>query len=350
MSPGSKPIRVLLAGLGNRGRMWTTVLGRDPQTQICAAADVSPAACDRFAAEHPGIPVYTSLDAALDGGEYDAVVLVTFPDKRLDQVRRILQGGLPLLAEKPLSLELEEAVQIVDLARAHGTALAVGLNFRFLPVSQKVRELVTQEVVGAPGFGQFVYQRNRDGMLPHLNKYPLTMQHPMMLEQSIHHLDLIRFCYNRRVEEIACRTWNPSWSMYAHDSNVNCLLGMAGGLEVNYLGTWTGGWNSLQFEWRTDCAGGVIVQRELFENLAWAKMGDAELQPIPLAPCEAFFDDTAALWQAFIAHVREGAPLSCSGADHLVTLGLCFAAIESSDTGRTVDFVAYCRKHGILDA
>ena len=68
-------------------------------------------------------------------------MLVTFPDKRLDQVRRILEGGLPLLAEKPLSLELEEAVQIVDLARAHGTPLAVeGLNFRFLPVSQKVRD------------------------------------------------------------------------------------------------------------------------------------------------------------------------------------------------------------------
>ena len=229
-----------------------------------------------------------------------------FPTSGWTRCGEFLKGGLPLLAEKPLSLELEEAVQIVDLARAHGTPLAVGLNFRFLPVSQKVRELVTQEVVGAPGFGQFVYQRNRDGMLPHLNKYPLTMQHPMMLEQSIHHLDLIRFCYDRRVEEIACRTWNPPWSMYAHDSNVNCLLGMAGGLEVNYLGTWTGGWNSLQFEWRTDCAGGVIVQRELFENLAWAKMEDPELQPIPLPPCQAFFDDTAALWQAFIAHVQDG--------------------------------------------
>ena len=137
-------MRVLLAGLGNRGRMWATVLGRDPQTQMCAAADVNPAPAARFAAEHPDIPVYADLDAALDAGDYDAVVLVTFPDKRLDQVRRILDGGLPLLAEKPLSLELEEAVQIVDLARARGTPLAVGLNFRFLPVTQKLRELVAQ--------------------------------------------------------------------------------------------------------------------------------------------------------------------------------------------------------------
>ena len=44
MSAAGGPMRVLLAGLGNRGRMWTTVLGRDPQTQICAAADVSPTA------------------------------------------------------------------------------------------------------------------------------------------------------------------------------------------------------------------------------------------------------------------------------------------------------------------
>jgi predicted dehydrogenase len=345
---GARPLRVLLAGLGNRGRMWTSVLQRSPHTEICAAADISAPARARFAAEHPHIPVYPALDAALDAHEVDAVVLVTFPEQRLPQVQGILAGGIPLLAEKPLSLELDEAVQIVDLARTHGTPLAVGLNFRFLPVTQMVRALLGEQRVGAPGFGQFVYQRNRDGRLPHLNKYPLTMRHPMMLEQTIHHLDLIRYCYDREVESVACRTWNPPWSMYAHDSNVNCLLGLAGGLEVNYLGTWTGGWDKLDFAWRTDCAEGVIVQRALFEDLAFAHKGDAELQPIPLAPCEPFFDDTEALWQAFVAHLREDAALPCSGADHLVTLGLCFAAIESSATGRTIDFPAYCRAHGIV--
>jgi hypothetical protein len=137
--------------------------------------------------------------------------------------------------------------------------------------------------------------------------------------------------------------------MYAHDSNVNCLLGMAGGLEANYLGTWTGGWNPLEFAWRTDCAEGIIVQRQLFADLALAKMTDFELRPIELPPCEPFYDDTEALWGAFVAHVRDGAPLACSGADHLVTLGLCFAAIESSARGRTIDFAAYCREHGILE-
>ena len=256
---------------------------------------------------------------------------------------KFFAAGLPLLAEKPLTLDLAEAVQIVDLAAQVQLPLVVGLNFRYLPVSRKIRELVATAAMGTPGFGQFTYQRNRDGRQPRLNKYPLTMHHPMMLEQSIHHLDLIRFCYGREVEAVICRTWNPPWSMYAHDSNVSCLLRLAGGLEVNYLGTWTGGWNELRFEWRTDCAEGVIIQRQLFSDLAVARTADSTLTPVELAPCEPFYDDSAALLRAFVAHVRDGAPVECSGADHLLTLALCFAAIESSETGHAVNMAEFSR-------
>jgi predicted dehydrogenase len=78
-------------------------------------------------------------------------------------------------------------------------------------------------------------------------------------------------------------------------------------------------------------------------------MTDGALRDVELPPCEPFYDDTEALWAAFVAHVREGAPLHASGADHLITLGLCFAAIESSASGRTIDFAAYCREHGIQE-
>jgi predicted dehydrogenase len=169
----------------------------------------------------------------------------------------------------------------------------------------------------------------------------------MMLEQSIHHLDLIRFCYARPVETVLCRTWNPRWSLYAHDSNVACLLQLAGGLEVNYQGTWTGGWNPLRFEWRTDLSEGVIVQRQLFSDLAVARTDDTELTPLELAACEPFYDDSAALLRSFVDHVRHGALLECSGADHLVTLALCFAAIESSETGCAVHLPEFCARHGI---
>jgi len=343
----ARPFRILQVGQGNRGQMWSSIVDRTPSVELSGVVDINPQALAAFSAKYPQVPCFTDLAAALASTSSDAVLLVTPPDGHLAQARQIFAAGLPLLAEKPLTLDLDEAVTIVDMAARAQIPLVVGLNFRYLSVSQKIRELVTTRAVGVPGFGQFTYQRNRDGKLPWLNKYPLTMQHPMMLEQSIHHLDLIRFCYGSEVESVMCHTWNPPWSMYAHDSNVSCLLRMQNGMEVNYLGTWTGGWNELRFEWRTDCTEGVIVQRELFADLAMAHMTDKTLTPVPLPYCEPFYDDSAALLRSFVAHVRDRAPVECSGADHLITLGLCFAAIESSATGRAVNMADFCARHGI---
>ena len=345
---GKAPLRVLQVGLGPRGRMWGQVVDRRADVVHSGFVDSNPAVLAEFADTRPGIPGFTDMAEALAATESDAVLLVTPPNGHLAQARAIFAAGLPLLSEKPLTVELAEAVEVVTMAEAARLSLMICLNFRYLPVSRKIRELLETQALGTPGFGLFAYLRNRDGRAPHLNKYPLVMEHPMMLEQSIHHLDLIRHCYGREVESVSCRTWNPPWSMYAHDSNVSCLLKLAGGVEVNYIGTWTGGWNGLQFQWRTDCSEGVIVQRQLFEDLATAKMGDAALTPVELLPFQAFFDDTDMLLGRFVAHLQAGAPLECSGADHLYTLALCFPAIESSTTGQTVEMADFYARYGIM--
>jgi predicted dehydrogenase len=149
------------------------------------------------------------------------------PTGHLAQARALFAAGLPLLAEKPLSLDLAEAVEIVGLAARHRVPLASASTSATCRSARAARRAGAARR-GEPGFGQFTYQRNRDGSQSRLNKYPLTMRHPMMLEQSIHHLDLIRYCYAREV--VASRAdWNPAWSMYAHDSNVSCLLTLEGG-------------------------------------------------------------------------------------------------------------------------
>jgi hypothetical protein len=76
-------------------------------------------------------------------------------------------------------------------------------------------------------------------------------------------------------------------------------------MRVNYLGSWTSGWNRFCFEWCTDCDGGVVIQRKQSSDLHAARMDpalaltgerfkdgeDAEpLQGIPLEPCLAFVE------------------------------------------------------------
>ncbi len=339
--------RILLAGLGNRGRMWGRIIAERAGTELAGIMDVDPARIAAFQADRGPVPSYTDLATALTESQPDLVVLATPPGGHLDQARQIFAAGIPLLCEKPLALDLQEAAEIVRLSEQHGVPLSVGLNFRYLPVTQAIRTFVAEAPFGAPGFASFAYHRNRDWWRPGMNSYPQTMQHPMMLEQSIHHLDLIRFCYGREVEQVQCRSWNPTWSVYAHDANVSCLLSMQGGLEVDYVGTWTGGWNALKFQWRTDCPDGVIIQNELFSDLSTARTEDVALTPAPLAPCIPFLDDTRALLDAFIAAMPLGGDMPCSGRDHLRSLALCFAAIEADETGRRVDVAEFQRRHGL---
>ena len=339
---------LLLVGLGTRGKMWARVIDGLPGALIAAAVDPSPQARKDFSTVHAKVPVFVTLEEALASGtSYEAAVLVTPPDGHLAQCRLLFHAGLPVLAEKPLAVDLSDVVAILELANKHALSLSVGLNFRYLPVHQKQRELLTSGFLGAVGFGEFIYRRNRDGRRPGINKYPLSMRQPMMLEQSIHHFDLIRYCYGREVESIMCRTWNPPWSMYADDANVHALLDLQGDIAVNYFGTWCGGWNTPGFEWRSDCEGGVIVQRELFSELAFARTADPALTPVELSPAEAFYDDTALLLAAFLEALELGTAPPCDGVDHLRTLALCFAGIESSTTGRAVNMQEFYQQQGL---
>jgi len=328
---------VVLAGLGVRGRYWAEVIRRSPRADIVAYADPNPAALERAAALFGPRPAFASAEEALSAlPEVGALVLANPPVGRESQVRVALARKVPLLIEKPLALDLDEAARLVALAENAGIPLMVGLNFRYLGVTQAVRALLAEGTVGRPEFARFTYERYRDGHRPDLNKYPLTMDQPLLWEQSIHHFDLLRFVYGQEPLAVHGYTWNPSWSMYASDANVAAILTFDGGMVVNYQGTWQGNWAVSHFEWRTDCTAGVITQRDQFGDLSYARRDDPQLTPVPLPPHELWITETSGLLAAFLDTVLDSAPLQCSGRDHLLSLAMLQACIVSCQQQRAV--------------
>ncbi|MDX2138777.1 MAG: Gfo/Idh/MocA family oxidoreductase, partial [Chloroflexota bacterium] len=213
------PLRIVLGGLGVRGRHWADVITRSPRCEIVAYADPNPAACARMATQFGERPAFASVEAALAAMEgVDAVVLANPPIGRQAQVEAAVARKLPLLIEKPLALDVAEAEQLVATAERANVPLMVGLNFRYLGVTKAAIQLFADGTVGQPAFARFTYERYRDGNRPDLNKYPLTMDQPMLWEQSIHHFDLLRYVYGQEPVAVEARTWNPPWSMYASDT------------------------------------------------------------------------------------------------------------------------------------
>lgn len=332
-----KLMKIALAGLGVRGKYWAEVITRSNRCEIVAYIDPNPAACIRMIEQYGAHPTFSSVESALASIEdVDALILANPPIGRESQIAAAVSRSIPMLIEKPLALDLEESERLVGIAEAANVPLMVGLNFRYLAVTRETRELLKAEIVGKAEFGRFTYERYRDGNRPDLNKYPLTMDQPMLWEQSIHHFDLMRFIYGQEPVLIQAQTWNPSWSMYESDANVAAIITFDQGMIVNYQGTWQSGWAEPHFEWRTDCTAGVISQQHQFGELFYAKHNDPTLTPVELPPHEMWITETTGLLEAFTDTVLDGASLECSGRDHLMSLAMVQACAISSREARSV--------------
>lgn len=328
-------LRLIIVGLGARARTWLKVVQGNTDLQIVALCDPDPAACARAADQFPNLPIGADITDIIDT-DADAVLLATPPGGREVQIEVACKAGLAILAEKPLSDNIVTAARFVDMAEAASVHLIVGLNFRYLAVTQEMRRLLISETIGTPEFGRFIYERWRDGTQEWLNSYPLTMDHPMLWEQSIHHFDLMRYVYGTEPAYIQAHTFNPSWTMYAGDTNVSALIAFENGMTVNYQGTWQAGHDPMNFKWRTDGSEGIVEQRAMFGDLAWAKRMEPDLMPVPLPPHEPWITDATALLKSFVATCRGTAPPECTGRDHLQSLYMLQACILASDRRATV--------------
>lgn len=344
-------LRTLLVGVGTRGKTWARLLRDEPLTETVGYVDPDPAAATWLAERYdvPPAQVYSALAPALAATRPDLVLLATPPMDRYGEVIAVFEAGAHVLSEKPLTLDFAEGIRIVRAAEEARRGFAVGLNFRYQHCVTEAREILRGGEIGTPSFAQYTYWRNRDGRRPGINKFPLTMRQPMLYEQTIHHLDEIRFAYDAEVERVVCRCHNPPWSMYRDAATVVATLEMTGGLLVNYFGTWSGQTKVNQFLWRTDCTGGSLFQHDLFADLHIARgAGAAEAEPIPLPFQEPLTDDARLMLADVAAQLLRGELRPHpSGLDHLKTFGLIAACEESHHTGQPVTMADFFARHDV---
>ena len=86
---------------------------------------------------------YDELPERVDG------VLIAVPNHLHFSVsQHFLEEGVPVLCEKPLSLRVEEAEDLVELSTCKGALLAVGYHYRFSPATRIVELVLKSNLLG----------------------------------------------------------------------------------------------------------------------------------------------------------------------------------------------------------
>src|SRR5688500_8866213 len=252
-------LRLIQCGVGGMGKTWWNGPVRSSSDfQLVAIVDVAPQALED-AGEALSIARdarFTSLQAALNATDADAVLTVTPPPVHVEHAELAFARGLHVLTEKPIAHDLDSAKRMVELARRAGKQLVVAQNYRFSPPVQLLRSLVAQQPAGELGHGHVDFYIPAD----FTGTFRQTMNFPLLVDMSIHHLDLIRAVTGRNVTRVTAHTFNPPWSWYAHHAGLKMLLELEGNVPFSYSGDWSAigrstSWNGT---WRLQCAGGSI--------------------------------------------------------------------------------------------
>jgi predicted dehydrogenase len=128
------------------------VYEKHPETNIVAVCDIIKEKADR-AAEKYGARAFYSVDDMLASGIKIDIASVTTAGKEnggdhYQPTMQLLGAGIPVLGEKPISNNLDEARQMVALAKEKGLRYGINLNHRFTPAALMAKQWVDQGKLG----------------------------------------------------------------------------------------------------------------------------------------------------------------------------------------------------------
>ena len=190
----SRPLRVLVLGLGLRGEQWARALRRARAFELVGVADPEAGAPERAA--RIGTPHWPDPQAALAEAKPAAALVATPAVLHAAHALACVEQGCAVLVEKPLATSLADARRVSEAAANTGTPVLVAQNFRFRAVELTLRRALDGGAIGSPRSACIVSARTES---PPPAAAP---DHWPLWEFCVHHVDLWRARLGRDPEQV----------------------------------------------------------------------------------------------------------------------------------------------------
>jgi predicted dehydrogenase len=140
--------RIAVIGLGYWGPNIVRVLHDHTFATVPVVCDATPAARAAIATRYPSLRVVASIDEVLEDETIDAVAIATPISSHFQLSEAALSAGKHVFVEKPLGASVEEAEQLIALARSRGLVLMPGHTFLYSPPVMKIKDLISAGEIG----------------------------------------------------------------------------------------------------------------------------------------------------------------------------------------------------------
>jgi len=119
----SKLLRIAIVGFGKMGKLHLNAWRRLEEVSIAGLVDIDPAKADS------ALPFHTNCAHLID--QIDAAVIATPTAWHYACALPLLEAGIHCLVEKPITVQLEQARALAEMAIGRSAMLAIGHSERF---------------------------------------------------------------------------------------------------------------------------------------------------------------------------------------------------------------------------
>lgn len=177
--------RVAVIGTGSFGQHHARIYNESPEAELVAVCDINEGV-GIAVAEKYGVPFFADYHELI--GKVDAVSLATPTVSHHQIACQLLNAGVAVLIEKPISKTLLEADEIIAAAKRHQVVLQVGHLERFNPAVIAASQIVTK-----PRF----FEGHRLSLFT-----PRSLDIDVVMDLMIHDIDVVLSLVKSEVVEI----------------------------------------------------------------------------------------------------------------------------------------------------
>jgi predicted dehydrogenase len=172
---------------------------------VCDTNRTRMAAC--LAACESELPTFTSLDDMLRDTHPDALIVCTPDYTHHDVIIRGLESGADVITEKPMTIDDVKCRAILDTERRTGKRVIVTFNYRYSPLHQQIKRLISEGAIGRVLSVDFHWPLDYIHGADFFRRWHRRKENSggLLVHKATHHFDLVNWWIDSEPEEVFAR-------------------------------------------------------------------------------------------------------------------------------------------------
>ncbi|MEM6825603.1 MAG: Gfo/Idh/MocA family oxidoreductase [Pseudomonadota bacterium] len=231
----SSELRLGIVGAGAIAGAYVDAIAASRSADLVAVADVNGDAAEAMATR-AGARAFTSHEALASSGICDAVIVTTPPATHEAIAVSLLSSELPVLCEKPLSVDLKSAFNMTRAATENRVLLSMASKFRFCDDVVTAHDMLGEGKIGMPIMLDNVFTGVVD-MTRRWNSDPELSGGGVLIDNGTHSVDIVRYLLGQITEVLAIA--GPRMQQMLVEDSVKLLARTQDGKQASIETSWS---------------------------------------------------------------------------------------------------------------